>query len=74
MTVKVLFLHQKTQMIQYTIKLSKIEVEELRNIINKGKHSSQACTILAGSDLLHKCRKFLHRQKPAEIAAAQATA
>lgn len=42
MTVKVLSLHQKTQMILYTIKLSKIEVEEFRNIINKGRHSSQA--------------------------------
>lgn len=29
-------------MIQYTIKLKKTEVEELQNIINKGKHSTQA--------------------------------
>jgi len=29
-------------MIQYTIKLKKTEVEELKNIINKGKHSTQA--------------------------------
>ncbi len=29
-------------MIQYTIKLKKAEVEELQNIINKGKHSTQA--------------------------------
>ena len=28
-------------MIRYTVKLSKIEVEELQSIINKGKHSSQ---------------------------------
>ena len=29
-------------MIHYTIKLSKIEVEEFNNIINKGRHTSQA--------------------------------
>jgi transposase len=35
-------LHQKRQMIHYTITLSKIEVEEFNNIINKGRHTSQA--------------------------------
>ena len=29
-------------MIHYTIKLSKLEVEELNNVINKGSHTSQA--------------------------------
>ncbi len=29
-------------MIHYTIKLSKLEVEELKMVINKGKHTSQA--------------------------------
>ena len=31
---------QKEQMIRYTIKLTKAEVEELRQIINKGSHTS----------------------------------
>lgn len=29
-------------MVHYTIKLNKIEVEELNNIINKDRHTSQA--------------------------------
>jgi transposase len=32
---------QKSQMIRYTIKLTKTEVEELHQIINKGFHTSQ---------------------------------
>ena len=35
-------MQQKQQMVHYTIKLSKIEVEEFNNIINKGRHTSQA--------------------------------
>jgi hypothetical protein len=35
-------LPQKMQMIHYTIKLSKLEVEELNKVINKGSHTSQA--------------------------------
>jgi len=35
-------LHKNMQMVHYTIKLSKIEVEELYMVINKGSHTSQA--------------------------------
>jgi len=35
-------LHQKRQMVHYTIKLNKIESEELNKVINKGSHTSQA--------------------------------
>ena len=34
--------HKNKEMVHYTIKLSKDEVEELNAIINKGKHTSQA--------------------------------
>jgi len=42
MTVIFVSLRQKRQMVHYTIKLSKNEVEEFNNIINKGRHTSQA--------------------------------
>ena len=35
-------MHQKRQMVHYTIKLNKIESEELNKVINKGSHTSQA--------------------------------
>lgn len=35
-------MHQKLQMVHYTIKLNQFEVEELNNVINKGSHTSQA--------------------------------
>ena len=35
-------MHQKRQMVHYTIKLNKIESEELSKVINKGSHTSQA--------------------------------
>lgn len=41
-------------MVLYTLKLSKIEVEELKKAINKGSHTSQ--TFRAASILL-KCDK-----------------
>lgn len=34
-------MHKKVQMIHYRIKLTKVEVDELMTIINKGSHTSQ---------------------------------
>ena len=42
MTVNMCIFAEKTNMIHYTIKLSKDEVEELMSIINKGSHTSQS--------------------------------
>ena len=42
-------------MVHYTIKLNKIEAEDLNNVINKGSHTSQsyrAAYILLNSDFL----------------------
>ena len=41
MTYYFVYLANNFQMIRYTIKLTKIEVEELNVIINKGSHTSQ---------------------------------
>lgn len=36
------YLYQKKMMVLYTIKLNQFEVEELKKVINKGSHTSQA--------------------------------
>ena len=52
-------------MVRYTIKLTKAEVDELRNIINKGSHTSQtfrAAYILLNCDEGKYSEKVINEQ------------
>ena len=65
MTYNIVYLENPFQMIRYTIKLAKAEVEELQVIINKGSHTSQtfrAAYILLNCDEGKYCNKVTNKQ------------